>query len=288
MNETTEGTENPVMRKGIADDIRQIGVVTKYELLKHLRGKKFIIFAAIAALVLVLITALNIIFDGALPDEPQAFMEQYLSFVYILLIIGVSLLCASTITSEFEERTALLMFPRPIKKISFFLGKVLACYIVVGGVLLIYYGICIIMSFGAAGGLDMNTFGSLGIALLFMIGAGGFALLMSSIFKKSSSAIIVTIMVMLLVFSIIDSVLIFNSVEPVFSVTYASNDIINFIAGDPTGLRSVYLPDMGIHIPGFETMTMANPTHGLAAAICVIWAAVTTTISAVLFKRREF
>ena len=99
-------------KKGIGDDLRQIGVVTKYELLKHMRSRRMYIFVGIAVLMLVLITALCLLLDGKLPDTPKEFMETYLMLADLMIIIGVSLFCASTIAAEFEERTALLMFPR--------------------------------------------------------------------------------------------------------------------------------------------------------------------------------
>ena len=279
------GTAGNTVKKGFADDIRQVGVVTQYEILKHLRSKRFFIFAGIAGLVFLLITVLNFIFEGGLPDDPRKFMKMYMGLVYIMVILGVSLLCASTIASEFEERTALLMFPRPIKKTSFFAGKVLACYIICGLIVIIYYLVCMIVSVIAAGGICPDTFGSLGMALLYMVGAGGFALVMSSLFKKSSSAIIVTIMILFMVFLIVDNIMISSGVEPMFSINYAGKDILNFVSRDPTGIY-----DFDLTPYGFKDMTFttANPTHAMAAWICAIWAAVTTVISAILFKRREF
>jgi len=270
------------MKKGIGDDIRQIGVVTKYELLKHLRSKRVLIFIGIAALLLALVTALLILVGDGLPDDPKSFMEAYLSFVFLMVIIGVSLVFAPVVAAEFEERTALLMFPKPIKKTSFFIGKVLACYILSAAVILLYYGICIAMSFAAAGGLDMNTFGSLGMALMFVFGAGGFALLMSSLFKKGSTAIIMTILTLFLIFNIVDSMCSMFEIEPVFSITYAALDIQNYISGHVTELQVI---PMGGDVS--FTFMQYYPTHALAFSVMAIYGIVTTVVSALLFSRRE-
>ena len=269
------------MDKGIGDDLRQVGVVTKYEIIKHLRSRRMLVFVIIAALLLTLITVLSIVLDGKLPNDPQDFMETYLTMVDLMIIIGVSLLCASTIASEFEERTALLMFPRPIKKTSFFAGKVLACYTICGAVILLYYVICMVLSLAATGSIDTNVFGSLGMALMFMLGAGGFALLMSSIFKKGSIAVIVTIAVLLLVFNIVDSMLSLFGTEPSYSIIYASKDILNFVSEKIT--MDVYLG-----LPGLEYYRVFYPSHTLAFAIAAVWATVTTTISALIFRSKEF
>jgi len=271
------------MKKGISDDLRQIGVVTKYELLKHVRSKRMIVFVAIAALMFILVTVLSLAINGSLPDDKTEFMETYVGMVDLMLIIGVSLFCASTIAAEFEERTALLMFPRPIKKTSFFMGKVLACYIICGGVMLIYYTICIITSIINTGGLDLNVFGSIGMAMMFMLGAGGFALLMSSIFKRGAIAVIVTIASLLLILQVVSALLETFDIEPMFSITYAGKDILNFLSGNVTTGFSFKISDEWTF-----TYKVFYPSHLKAFSIMAIWATVTTTLSALIFRRKEF
>jgi ABC-2 type transport system permease protein len=277
------------MAKGIGDDFRQIGVVTKYEVLKHLRSRRVMVFVCIAALLFILITILNLVLDGKLPDQPKEFMETYLSFITLLLIIGVSLLCGSTIAAEFEERTALLMFPRPMKRTSFFIGKILACFIVCGAVIVLYYAVCMLVSLIAAGGIDPNTLISLGMAILFMLGAGGLALLMSTLFKKGSTAIIFTIVLLLLVFNIIDRIMAAFEVEPIFSITYAGKDIMNAISGLHSGIPEDIPPGI---LESLEKMGISlmqyYPTRALAIGIMLTWFTVSTVISAWLFKNKEF
>ncbi|MCL1905221.1 MAG: ABC transporter permease [Methanomassiliicoccaceae archaeon] len=266
--------------KGVGDDIRQIGVVVKYEIYKHLRSRRMLIFTGLALLVFALMTVLSIYLDGSLPDDPTELASMYLGFISLLIIIGVSLFCAPTIAAEFEERTALLMFPRPIRKTSFFLGKVLACYIICGLIVGLYYLITVVVSLANTGSVDTNLFLSLGYAMLFMIAAGGFALLLSSLLKKGSTAVIVTIAVLLLVFNIIDGMMMVFHVEPIFSLTYAGLDISNIVDGRVTTL--IDFPELGMSISNYY------PSHNMSAFIMVVWASVTTMLSAALFHRREF
>ena len=268
------------MDKGIGDDLRQVGVVTKYEVLKHMRSRRMLVFSAIAVLLFILITALSFVLDGKLPDDPKEFMARYVNMMSLLVILGVSLFCASAIASEFEERTALLMFPRPIKKTSFFTGKVLACYAVCGGIIALYYAVCMLFCFAYTGGLDATAFASLGFAILFMLGAGGFALLISSVSRKGSMAVVITIATLLLVFNIVDSMCFVFHVEPVFSITYASIDILNVIEGKVTTILD--FPAFGISIANYY------PAHWLSVSIMSIWFVVTTVLAALIFKRREF
>jgi len=267
------------LKVGFKNDLRQIVVVTQYEMLRHLRSKKMYVFAGIGILILILITAIGLAQEGGLPKDPQVLFSDYVSLMSIFIIVGVSLFCAATIASEFDERTALLIFPRPMKRTSLFVGKALACYIVCGGVIALYYGVSMAISLLNTGTIYPAAFASLGLALLFMLGAGGFALLMSSLFSKGAFAVIITIATLLLIFNIIDGVGSIFSFEPIFSLTYAGMDISNVIVGNTTDL--VYVEHMG-------WITVFYPEHGVAVAIMSVWAVVTTTLSAIIFHRKEF
>jgi len=269
-----------MMDKGIGDDLRQVGVVTKYEILKHTRSKRMLVFSGIALHMFVLITALNFIFDGKLPSDPDEFMTGYVGMVSLLVILGVSLFCASAIASEFEERTALLMFPRPIKKSSFFTGKVLACYAVCGGIIVVYYAVVMLLCLINTGGLNATALASLGYALLFMLGAGGFALLISSVSGRGAIAVVITIATLLLVFQMVDGMLYVFHIEPVFSITYAAVDIMNVIQGNETSVQD--FPELNLSISNYY------PTHWMSATIMSVWFAVTTVLAALIFRRREF
>jgi len=259
------------MGKGFADDIRQVGVVTRYELLKHLRSKRMYIFILLAVLMIAL-TRLLLHYAGdlgPLGDMPD--VAWYISSVDMLVIIGVSLFCAPAIASEFEERTALLMFPRPMRKTSFFMGKAAACYLVCGGIIILYYMMAVVMSLiNGDSVVFSNLFTSMGLALLFMLGTGGFALLMSSILKKGSTAVIVTIAVLFMVFNMVDMMYDAFIGEPLFSITYAAGNILATIYGSLSIFGAIH------------------PTVFVSVCIMTAWAVVTTTISAILFGRREF
>jgi len=266
------------MDNSFRDDIRQIGVVTRYETVKHIRSRRMLVFSGVAALIFVLTTALLFVVGDGPNSDPRLFMADYVGNMFV--IIGVSLFFAPAIASEFEDRTALLMFPRPMKKSSLFTGKVFACYIVCGAIIAVYYAVCMLFCILYTGGLDITAFASLGFALLFMMAAGGFALLVSSIVSKSSIAVVITIATLLLVFHLIDNMFFMAHIEPVFSLTYASYDIFNVIQGDVTTI--IDLPAFGINIAQYW------PAHWLSITVMTVWFLVTTVLAALIFRRREF
>jgi ABC-2 type transport system permease protein len=272
------------MEIGFGNDLRQIGVVTRYEILRHIRSKKLYVLAAFVILIFVLYTAVYL-YTSSLSTDPKALIVRYLGPVSLFVIIGVSLFCASTIASEFEERTALLVFPRPMKRTVLFIGKALACYIVCGGVIVLYYVMCMVLSLLNTGSVYPAAFASLGLTLLFMLSVGGFALLMSSLFKRGLTAVIVTVLLLILVFwMMVDNGLaILISIEPLYSPTYAGASITNVINGLVTYSETMVMPD----VPTL-TITYHYPTNGTAIATMTVWATVTTTLAALLFRRKEF
>ncbi|MCL2786167.1 MAG: hypothetical protein FWD81_02965, partial [Methanomassiliicoccaceae archaeon] len=161
--------------------------------------------------------------------------------------------------------------PRPMKKTSFFIGKAFACYIVCGVIMILYYLVSILMVYINGATVNTTVLTSLGLALLFMLGTGGFAFLMSSILKKGSTAVIVTIAALFMIFGLIDMMYENFIGEPTFSITYAASNIISAVyslSGSMFGITSM-------SVLGSATVMMA-------------WFAVTMTISALIFRRREF
>ena len=269
------------MKIGFSNDLRQIGIVTRYEMLKHLRSRKLIIFAIIAIAIFALITALYLGLASGFPDDPKEFMSSYLSFMFLFLIIGVSMFCASAIASEFDERTALLIFPRPMKRTSLFIGKALASYLAIGIVVLLYYLIIMVICLAKTGSVPASAFASMGMSMLFVLGAGGFALLMSTVFKKGLIAVIVTVITLFLVMWFIIDLMVapLSNIEPVFSITYGGGGITNVINGFETITQEV---------EGLGKVSTFYPTNETAIAIMSVYAIVTTTLAALLFSRKEF
>jgi len=273
------------LKIGFSNDLRQISIVTRYEMLKHLRSKKLLTFAIITMAILVLITAIYLGSAAGFPEDPKEFMSSYVSLLFLFLIIGVSMFCASAIASEFDERTALLIFPRPMKRISLFIGKALASFIVIGIVILLYYSISMVLCLAKTGSVPASAFASMGMAMLFVLGAGGFALLMSTVFKKGLIAVIVTLLVLLLVMWFIVDLMVgpILNIEPVFSVTYGSGGITNVINGFVSYSETFEIEGMGS-----VTTSTFFPSNVTAIAIMSIYAIITTTLAALLFSRKEF
>jgi len=247
-------------------------IVVKYEILKYLRGKKLLVFIALTALILGLLTAMPYIFGDGLPKESFDLMLFYVSFSKMLIILAVTLFAADSLASEYEYRTGLLLFPRPIKREAMFAGKFIASYLVSAMMILLFYVSVFIISFIVTGGVVSEGFISLAFSLLLIFAATGLGFMLSAFIARGNTASIMLFALMLMVFPIIDHALMAAEIEPFFSLSYSA-DVVYFAvaAGVDTYLPYDYYP---------ELVT--------SAFVLAFWSLLTIAIAVTKFKRREF
>jgi len=278
---------------GIKGDLYQIGIVSKYEMLKYIRGKKIYVFSAIMLLVLFLMTILPYLIGDGLSEDPMDLMVGgsasigYSSMISLFVIFGATLFASGALVSEFEERTALLTFTRPIKKESVFFGKMLASFLFTAVFILAYYLIVIIISLIVAGGVASNILSSIAISMLYILAVNAVAFLISAFLKKGSTAAIMTFILFLLIFQMLTSIMMIFGIEPVYDLTYTSMAIESVMSGAVTAPIIDHSTGDTLVMFGREMYNYV-PTVGLAVSIMVVWLIVATAIAMVQFKRREF
>ncbi len=194
---------------GFIDDIRLSTVVMRHEITKHIRGKKLLIYAALIGLVLGLITVALVVFGDGLGDDAEDLGGLYTSLITLILIIGATLFGATTVVSEFEERTALIIFTRPIKKWSIFTGKFLAAFLILALFTVVMYIFIAILCAAGPGYIPGALWESLGYAICYCFGVIGVAMVISSLMKKSSTASILTFFMLALLLDMVVSIVAF-------------------------------------------------------------------------------
>lgn len=264
--------------RGFKGDIYQTGIVMRYELLKFLRSKRLYIFLGLLAAIMALLTIAPYAFGDGLPDDAQELASSYIQWMSMFIIIGVTLFSASSIVSEFEERTALLMFTRPIRKESMFAGKFLTSFLVTAVFVVLYYIITMIISLAVTGSIYGEIYASLGLAILFTLAGSGLAFLLGAFMKKGTTATVMTFLLLLMILPMISAVVMVAGTEPIIELTYASGAILAVITGAVTEPYTV------------EGITLTNyvPDAGVAAIVMFAWFVVTTVIAVLKFKSREF
>ena len=227
--------DNSLCKTGIMEDLRQALIVSRYEALKFLSGYKLLIFGIIMITSLLLLSIANIIFM----DDPtvNSVYSSFISFVSLLALLGATLFTSTTLSSEFEERTALVLFTKPIKKSSIFLGKILIAFALNVAIFAIYYIVTTLVGLIITHDISIDLLASFGYLVTYIFTLTGIAVMFSSLMKKSSSASILTFVFVLLVPSLILAVIMLaqdnmNVSDYWYFLDSAATSIIYSVTGD--------------------------------------------------------
>jgi ABC-type transport system involved in multi-copper enzyme maturation permease subunit len=194
-------------------EFEKLKVVTKYELLKQIRRKRFSGALALTVLLVVLIIGLYQGLD--LPRRmgiPEYLIDQYGVEIFAifatsmgaLAILSAVFFAGDVIASEFEHKTGYILFTNPVKRVTIVVGKYLACVIATATILIVAYMIsagALLVFYGTVpvGGM----LGSIAIALMLACFMISMAFAFSSVLKGGMGATIATLLTYMAIFSVI-------------------------------------------------------------------------------------
>jgi ABC-type transport system involved in multi-copper enzyme maturation permease subunit len=197
-----------------------------FEMKKHLKRRRLLIVSAIAVLV-------PMLFYISIPDTANQFTATSLNFISVLIAITAAMFAGDAISSEFENKTALLSFPTPQKRISIMAGKYVAALMATFLIVLLFYGVMslqIMQLYGSAA-IPTELWQSVLIAMLYSTSAVSIVFVFSSLFKRSMSATILGFVTLMMILPVLSTVLSATDVEPWFIVTYSAG-LISDVVGD--------------------------------------------------------
>ncbi len=119
--------------------------------MKRYTKQKVIWFSAV---LLILIPILFVVFEkveslkGMLPttDVTNIYIVSLLILMPVVVPLLSAIACGSMLSQEFNERTVYLSLPLPMNRSAFYLGKFLAALVLIEGVVLAAYGICMVLA----------------------------------------------------------------------------------------------------------------------------------------------
>lgn len=252
--------------EGFADDLRITFVVAKNEMKKHLRGKRIIIFGALLAVIFVAITAALVLLGDGLGDKPDQLAGLYLAVISLMIIIGATLFAASSLVSEFTERTALILFTRPVRRWSIFVGKMLSSVVLLIAFAAVYYVLVAVLCIAGPGSLPSGFGASLGYTACYCFATVGVAMLVSSLMKTTASASILTFFLLALLLDMVMTIIALAAGidDPWYMLNTAAGAIINCIDADEA-------------VDGFK-----------AAGTMLAWGIVPAALGLFRFSKRDF
>jgi ABC-2 type transport system permease protein len=272
-----------------------VGIITRYAFLNYFRARRFYVMLAIVLLMSALLTASvgyyrPALFGFAPSGSPMTADQSRLvfysfwwaGFVNLIVIMSAAFFGGDAISGEYQNKTGYFLLPNPIRRSSVYVGKyiaALAASVVMLGLFALIALINGMYYFGAVVPLEFAL--SVLYALIYLVAAMSLTFLFSSAFKSSSIAVLMTVILLLFVFNIVDLIVgTIARVEPWFSITYAEGIVgralSSGIARGPGGGGG------GFNGPEFA----ATVPEGLA--IMAVYFLVTGAVGLLLFERKGF
>jgi len=209
--------------------------------------------------------------------SPDQFAGSFLDFLPFIVTICVTVAGADSLIGELQAKTACLLFPNPIKREIIFLGKLVGSYSV--GLVAIgsFYAAIAFLSYVALGSVASYLSLSFGFAVLFLLTCLTLALAVSSVSKGTTGALILTFLLLLAIFPMIEEAGTAAGMKMWYLPTFAGDTVIYSLQFD--------------HYPrdtfGPGTATQFFPNLGLSAIVLTSYSLLLIALGMIVFKRRD-
>jgi ABC-2 type transport system permease protein len=282
-------SENPSENARVGS-LNQIAIVTKYAFLNYFRARRFYVMLGIVLLISGFLTFAAayyqpVFFGFGLPAAQNPALRFYASFwglfVTLVLLLSAVFFGGDAISGEFQNKTGYFLVPNPLRRSVVFVGKWIAAF----GAASIMFGVFAVVTLANGvyffGAIPYQFGESFLFAWFHLVAILALTFMFSSLFKNSSISILVTVILLIFAFNVIDTIAsAVAGIEPWFSLTYAGG-IISSI------LRIPYPTNGSVGIGRFaESSFYATVPEGLA--INLVYIVVTSIIGLWLFERKEF
>ncbi len=270
---------------------RQIGSTIKFEFIRN--KMSLLIATGSSVFIYLLFLVIDLIQQGRGVELPESNIDyitgNYLGmiFPFLIMIIGITL-GASIICEDYQKDTGNLIFPKTTK-FRLLTGRLIARFLYAIVAVTVYYLLISITTLAYYGTISTLIFASWGWALLYTLAVFSVVVFFSSIMKSNAGTIILSILMLLIVFSMIESILRFtgSSIEPLFILTYYSN-IITAIFDMPVDRFA----ESTFHGPGgggdgIAVFSWSTPSIGGAVAGMLTYTTLLITSSYLLFQFRQ-
>jgi ABC-2 type transport system permease protein len=260
-------------------EFEKLRIVTGYEFLKHVRRKRLYVILGLTLVAELAVLILVPVLGDGFPDSVMA-MAALLSVGPSLATIGAIFFAGDAIAGEFESKTGFMLFTNPVKRTTLVIGKYLACYGAVLLLVILGYVIVTISLLAIYGTVPIETLSSFGLCLLYTGSVLSVTFFFSAISKGAMGATVITLVFVMVISAIIDSVLAMTG-QPHWFLLSTNGDTIATVYGG----YELFMEGLG----GMEGMPfeLETPAIGLSVLSMVGYLAVGFLLSLWISKRRQ-
>ncbi len=265
----------------------QIKSTISFELKRNM--KNLFIMLVTFTLIYGLFLTINLIQEGRgleSPEDPIEYILSYLSLIEFLIMLVAVTFGGSIIAEDYDKQTGNLIFPK-IPKERLLFGRLIARYLLTITSIVFYYLLVMITTVIKYQELPVETWSSLGFAIFYAFLVLAMVTFFSSFMNSTNSAIISSILMILIVFNLTHNMLMFTGVEiePFFILTYYGSIITSIldmpesrfaekVLGRPGGNGATYFSWLTPSVPG-------------AIIGIVVYATILLGLAHILFKIRQ-
>jgi len=244
-------------------DLEKLGIVIKYEFLKHVRRARVYIILGIALFVEVLVLVLIPALQDGYPKNVMT-MASLLTIGPSLAAIGAVFFAGDAIAGEYEGKTGFLLFTNPIKREILWIGKYIAGFIAITILMIFSYIIIAVALLVIYQEVPLEIFQSFGLALFYAAAVLSTTFFFSALSKGSMGATIITLLFVWMFCGILESVLLFTG-NPYWWVLSAGGDSIAMAYGGMETFMGGFsgMGGMGAFMDMFGDLEI--PTLGMSA-----------------------
>src|SRR5256884_5628308 len=267
-------------KRVLPSSFSQIGTITKYELVNYFRSRRFFVLLIIGLIISALLTTLVGYYrpSGFLSSPLDFYSNWWAGSITFVIILSGIFYGGDAISGEFQNKTGYFLVANPLRRSSIYIGKWLGALIASVIMLLVFTAITVgngIYYFGL--NIPYQLWESLLFSILYLVAVLGFTFFFSSLFKTTSMSILVTAILFLFAFTLIQALVVgLVNIEPWFLITYGATIITNVLI-DP-------YPTTSTQFGAF------NPYASIPEGIAILLAyfVVTAVLGLLLFERKEF
>lgn len=260
-------------------EFEKLRIVTGYEFLKHIRRRRLYIILGLTLIAELAVLILVPVLGDGYPDSVMV-MAALLSIGPSLAGIGAIFFAGDAIAGEFESKTGFILFTNPVKRSTLVIGKYLACYGAVALLVILGYVIVTISLLAIYGTVPIETLSSFGLCLLYAGSILSVTFFFSAISKGAMGATVITLVFIMVISAIIDSVLTMTG-QPHWFMLSTNGDTIATVYGG----YETFMGGMGGM--GDMPFELETPSVGLSVLSMVLYLGVGFLASIWITKRRQ-
>jgi len=286
---STPGTS---VRRPLLRSWRQVLKLTRYQLRDYLFSRRFVLMMALVAIIGFILTAVVGYYRPPpfLGNSGSFYATFWGSGVTVVIIFAGVIFGGDAIAGEFQNKTGYFLMGLPVRRATVYVGKYLAAFIASLTAVVFFAGL--LLANGAyyfgAGAFTADFFGSFALAIVYLLALLGAVFLFSSMFKTSTYATLITAVLFLFGFSLLQALIAdLAHVTPWFILTYADT-----VIGGIFNTSCLSAP--GTHVcmspgpPGSPPITVTNATIAEGVGIMLAYFVITAILGLFLFEREEF